>query len=65
MAAVALMLFVILPRMADTLAMLMPIEREVAFGKAVVTPDRTRAGRGETGRARSAKAPKGALRWMR
>lgn len=35
--AVALMLFVILPRMADTLATLLPIEREVAFGRAVVS----------------------------
>ena len=36
-AAVAVMLFVILPRMADTLAGLLPIEREVAFGRAVVS----------------------------
>ena len=36
-AAVVLMLFVILPRMADTLASLIPIEREVAFGRAVVS----------------------------
>ncbi|MEX1235628.1 MAG: M48 family metallopeptidase [Roseovarius sp.] len=35
-AAVAVMLFFILPRMADTLAGLLPIEREVAFGRAVV-----------------------------
>lgn len=35
-AAVVLMLFVILPRMADTLAGLIPVEREVAFGKSVV-----------------------------
>jgi predicted Zn-dependent protease len=35
--AVALMLFLILPRMADTLASLIPIEREVAFGRAVVS----------------------------
>ncbi|MGB7241473.1 MAG: M48 family metallopeptidase [Sulfitobacter sp.] len=35
-AALVLMLFVILPRMADTLAGVIPIEREVAFGKAVV-----------------------------
>lgn len=34
-AAVVLILFVILPRMADTLAELIPIEREIAFGKAV------------------------------
>ena len=34
--AVALMLFFILPRMADTLATMIPVEREVAFGKAVV-----------------------------
>ncbi|MEB8389419.1 M48 family metallopeptidase [Rhodobacteraceae bacterium KMM 6894] len=36
-AAVVLMLFVILPRMADTLASLIPVEREVAFGRAVVS----------------------------
>lgn len=36
-AAVVLMLFVILPRMADTLAGLIPVEREVAFGKSVVS----------------------------
>ncbi len=35
-AAVALMLFVILPAMADTLARLMPLEREQQFGRAVV-----------------------------
>lgn len=35
-AAVVLMLFVILPRMADTLATLIPVEREIAFGKSVV-----------------------------
>ncbi len=34
-AAVVLMLFVILPRMADTLADILPIERETAFGKSV------------------------------
>lgn len=34
--AVVLMLFVILPRMADTLATLIPVEREIAFGKSVV-----------------------------
>ncbi len=34
--AVVLMLFVILPRMADTLATIIPIEREIAFGKSVV-----------------------------
>ena len=34
--AVVLMLFVILPRMADTLATLIPIEREIAFGKSVI-----------------------------
>jgi Zn-dependent protease with chaperone function len=33
--AVFVMLFVILPRMADTLATLIPIEREIAFGKSV------------------------------
>ncbi|MBZ8117257.1 M48 family metallopeptidase [Roseovarius sp. LXJ103] len=36
-AAVVLMLFVILPRMADTLAGLIPVEREVTFGKSVVS----------------------------
>ncbi len=35
-AAVGVMLFVILPRMADTLATLIPVEREIAFGRAVV-----------------------------
>lgn len=35
-AAVVLMLFVILPRMADTLATLIPVEREIALGKTVV-----------------------------
>ncbi len=35
-AAVVLMLFVILPRMADTLATLIPVEREVALGKTIV-----------------------------
>jgi predicted Zn-dependent protease len=34
--AVVLMLFVILPRMADTLASVIPIEREIAFGKSVI-----------------------------
>jgi len=34
-AATALMLFVILPAMANTLAQLIPVEREVAFGKTV------------------------------
>ncbi len=34
--AVALMLFVILPAMAGTLARIIPIEREVAWGKSVV-----------------------------
>ena len=35
-AALALMIFVILPRMADTLAGYIPIEREVAWGRTVV-----------------------------
>ena len=35
LAAVGLILFFILPRMADTLAMMIPVEREAAFGKAV------------------------------
>ena len=34
--ATAIMLFVILPAMANTLARIIPIEREVAFGKVVV-----------------------------
>ncbi|MEO3416894.1 M48 family metallopeptidase [Roseovarius sp. CAU 1744] len=34
-AAVLLMLFVILPRMADTLADLIPVEKEIAFGKSI------------------------------
>ena len=36
LAALAVMLLFILPRMADTLAGLIPVEREVAFGKTVV-----------------------------
>ena len=36
-AALLLMLFVILPSMANTLAALIPIEREIAFGKTVVS----------------------------
>ncbi len=35
-AAVIVMLFFILPRLADTLAGFIPVEREVAFGRAVV-----------------------------
>ena len=35
-AAVLLMLFVILPAMANTLARIIPIEREIAFGKVVI-----------------------------
>ncbi len=35
-AALVLVLFVILPRMADTLATLIPPKREIAFGKSVV-----------------------------
>lgn len=35
LAAVLLMLFVILPSLANSLAVIIPIEREVAFGKAV------------------------------
>lgn len=35
-AAVLVMLFVILPSMADTLARIIPMEREVAFGKSVM-----------------------------
>ena len=34
-AAIVLMLFVILPRMADTLAGIIPVEREIAFGRSV------------------------------
>ena len=36
-AAMALILFVILPRMAETLARLIPVEQEIALGKSVVT----------------------------
>ena len=36
MAAVVLMIFVILPAMANTLSYIIPIKREVAYGKAVV-----------------------------
>lgn len=35
-AAIVLMLFVVLPSMANTLARIIPIEREVAFGKTIV-----------------------------
>ena len=35
-AAAGLMLFVILPAMANTLAQIIPVEREIAFGKTVV-----------------------------
>jgi predicted Zn-dependent protease len=48
-AAVAVMLFVILPRMADTLAGLLPIEREVAFGRAVVGQIETALGAANLG----------------
>jgi Zn-dependent protease with chaperone function len=48
-AALALMLFVILPRMADTLAGLLPIEREVAFGRAVVRQIETALGAADLG----------------
>jgi predicted Zn-dependent protease len=36
-AAAGLMLFVILPAMANTLAQLIPVQREIAFGKTVTT----------------------------
>ncbi|MFX0540770.1 M48 family metallopeptidase [Roseovarius sp. S4756] len=48
-AAVALMLFVILPRMADTLAALLPIDREIAFGRAVVGQIETALGASRLG----------------
>lgn len=35
--AAGLMLFVILPAMANTLALIIPVEREIAFGKVVVS----------------------------
>lgn len=48
-AAVGLILFVILPRMADTLADLIPIEREIAFGEAVTAQMEQALGAGRTG----------------
>ena len=47
--AVVLMLFVILPAMANTLARLIPLEREVAFGKSVAAQMETALGRGRLG----------------
>jgi len=48
-AAVGLILFVILPRMADTLSDLIPIEREIAFGKAVTAQMEQALGAGRAG----------------
>ncbi|MCZ4353225.1 M48 family metallopeptidase [Roseovarius aestuarii] len=48
-AAVVLMLFLILPRMADTLAGMIPVEREVAFGRAVVKQMETALGAADLG----------------
>lgn len=57
-AAVVLMLFVILPRMADTLATLIPVEREVAFGRAVVNQIESALGAADLG-ALDCTAPEG------
>ena len=49
-AALGVMIFVILPAMANTLATLIPIEREVAYGKSVVSQmERLLGGRAEGG----------------
>ncbi len=48
-AAIALVLFVILPRMADTLATLVPVEQEIALGKSVVAQIELALGGTETG----------------
>lgn len=56
--AVVLMLFVILPRMADTLATLIPVEREIAFGKTVVAQMERALGAADMGALRCT-APKG------
>lgn len=49
-AALGVMIFVILPAMADTLATLIPIEREVAYGKTVVSQmERFLGGRADGG----------------
>lgn len=47
--AVALMLFVILPAMAGTLARVLPVEREVAFGRAVKAQMEQMLGGDDTG----------------
>ena len=57
-AAVVLMLFVILPRMADTLATLIPVEREIAFGKSVTAQIERALGAAEMGDLRCT-APEG------
>ena len=56
--ALVLMLFVILPRMADTLAALLPVEREIAFGKAVTAQIERALGGTELGALRCS-APEG------
>jgi predicted Zn-dependent protease len=50
-AALAVMLFMILPRMADMLAGLIPVEREVAFGRAVVAQIEAALGAADLGAA--------------
>ncbi|WP_417724337.1 M48 family metallopeptidase [Salipiger sp.] len=56
--AVLLMLFVILPSMADTLARLLPVEREVAFGRSV-TAQMARFLGGETAEQITCTSPDG------
>lgn len=55
-AALVLMIFVILPRMADTLATLIPVEREIAFGKAVTAQIERALGGTELGALRCSDA---------
>ncbi len=47
--ALVLMVFVILPRMANTLAELIPIEREIAFGKSVTAQIESALGAADLG----------------
>ena len=64
-AAIALLLFVILPRMADTLATLIPVEREVAFGETVVAQMELAFGASDVGALHCEDAPgRAALRKM-
>ncbi len=64
-AAVALILFVFLPRIADELASRMPIEREVAFGQLVMAQMESLLGDGSPAAACNAPAGLAALEVMR